>query len=78
MSDLIFLFGCEVLVAHARELALIWGSTSKCDCRNAKMLARLACFDKKLLHPVKHASKEQRDDLCVIKARDTLLHTKSR
>ena len=69
-------FGCEVIVAHARDIALIWGSDSKCDRRDAEMLARLACFDKKLLHPVKHAPKEQRDDLCVIKARDTLVRMK--
>ena len=40
------------------------------------MLARLACFDQKLLHPVKHQDIEKRDDLCVIKARDTLVRVK--
>ena len=76
MSDYISLFGCEVIVAHARDLKLIWGSTAKCDRRDAEMLARLACFDQKLLHPVKHQDVEKRDDLCVIKARDTLVRMK--
>ena len=53
MSDYLSSFGCEVIVAHARDLALIWGSPAKCDRRDAEMLARLACFDQKLLHPVK-------------------------
>lgn len=76
MSDMISAYGCEVVVAHARDLALIWGSTAKCDRRDAEMLARLACFDKKLLHPIKHADAESRNDLCVIKARDTLVRMK--
>lgn len=76
MSDYLSSFGCEVIVAHARDLALIWGSTAKCDRRDAEMLARLACFDQKLLHPVKHQDIEKRDDLCVIKARDTLVRVK--
>lgn len=76
MSDYIAEFGCEVIVAHARDIRLIWGSTAKCDRRDAEMLARLACVDKKLLHPIKHGESIHRDDLCVIKARDTLVRFK--
>lgn len=76
MSDYVKSFGCEVLVSNARDLQLIWGSTAKSDRRDAEMLARLACFDKKLLHPIVHAQAQNRDDLCVIKARDTLVRTK--
>ncbi len=52
MSRLIGSLGIEVIVAHARDLALIYGSDKKNDRLDAEKLARLAQADRKLLHPI--------------------------
>jgi len=46
--------GFEVLVAHARDLALIYRSDQKNDRLDAERLARLAQADRKLLHASPH------------------------
>ena len=77
MSELIKELGFEVIVAHARDLALIYHSEKKNDRLDAEKLARLAQADKKLLHPVEHMTMERQDDLMVIKARDLVVKQKS-
>ena len=77
MSRLIKELGFEVIVAHARDLALIYGADKKNDKLDAEKLARLAQADKKLLHPVEHMTMERQDDLMVIKARDLVVKQKS-
>jgi transposase len=44
--------GHEVIVANARELQSVSGSSQKTDHRDAEQLTRLARVDPKLLHPV--------------------------
>ena len=73
MSELIKGLGFEVIVAHARDLALIYRSDRKNDQLDAEKLARLAQADRKLLHPVKHMTLERQTDLTVLKARDLVV-----
>lgn len=69
--------GHEVLVGNPRKLRVIWDSDEKDDDRDAEMLARIARFDPKLLYPIHHRSQQAQSDLAVIKARDTLVKTRS-
>lgn len=73
MSQLIGSLGFEAIVAHARDLALIYGSDKKNDCLDAEKLARLAQADRKLLHPIKHMTMERQVDLTIVKARDLVV-----
>lgn len=75
LAELIQARGCKTLVGHARKLRAIWSDDKKCDKRDAEMLARIAKFDAKLLHPIKPRSKDSRIDLAVLKARDALVKT---
>lgn len=77
MSELIKGLGFEVIVAHARDLALIYRSDKKNDQLDAEKLARLAQADRKLLHPVKHMTMERQTDLTVLKARDLVVRQKT-
>ena len=77
MSELIKKLGFEVIVAHARSLALIYGSDKKNDKLDAEKLARLAQADRKLLHPVEHMSMARQTDLMVIKARDLVVRQRT-
>lgn len=51
--------GCEVIVANPRKLRMIYENERKSDERDAQMLARLAKFDRTLLHPVEHVSEQE-------------------
>lgn len=77
MSELIKGLGFEVIVAHARDLALIYRSDRKNDQLDAEKLARLAQADRKLLHPVKHMTLERQTDLTVLKARDLVVRQRT-
>jgi len=72
ISDLLRQSGSKVLVADARQIALITKSQKKTDRRDAEMLARLGRADRKLLHPVHHRSMQNQVDLALIKSRDLL------
>src|SRR6202167_4126768 len=48
--------GHEAIVAHARNVRLIWESSRKDDGLDARTLARLARIDPGLLGPVRHRS----------------------
>ena len=69
--------GYEVIVAHARDLALIYKGDKKSDRIDAEKLARLARADKKLLHPVELMSRDRQESLVAIKARDSLVRTRT-
>jgi transposase len=65
--------GHEVIVAHARNVRLIGESSRKDDRLDARMLARLARLDPRLLSPVQHRSAEAQAHLTVIQARAALV-----
>jgi transposase len=65
--------GHEVIVAHAQKVRLIGESSRKDDRLDARMLARLARIDPRLLSPVQHRSAEAQAHLTVIRARAALV-----
>jgi transposase len=65
--------GHDVIVAHARNVRLIGESSRKDDRLDARMLARLARLDPRLLSPVQHRSAEAQVHLTVIRARAALV-----
>ena len=65
--------GQEAVVANARELRLIYGGHTKTDRLDAEKLARLARFDRTLLHPIEHRSEQEQADLAVIAGRELLV-----
>lgn len=69
--------GHEVLVGNPRKLRVIWDSDQKSDVRDAEMLARIARFDRELLYPIHHRSRDAQMDLVQINARDLLVKTRS-
>ena len=70
--------GHEVIVANPVKVALITKNTAKADDVDAEYLARLARFDRKLLHEVRHRGEQTQTDLQVIRSRDTLVRTRTR
>src|ERR1700674_4517631 len=73
VSRLLTQLGHEVIVAHARNVRLIGESSRKDDRLDARMLARLARLDPRLLSPVQHRSAEAQVHLTVIRARAALV-----
>jgi transposase len=69
--------GHEVIVAHARNVQMISESTRKDDRLDARTLARLARIDPALLGPVRHRSAKAQIHLTVIRARATLVGTRT-
>src|ERR1700686_3873708 len=65
--------GHEVIVAHARNVRLMGESSRKDDRLDARILARLARLDPRLLSPVQHRSAEAQVHLTVIRARAVLV-----
>lgn len=65
--------GHDVIVAHARNVRLIGESSRKDDRLDARMLARLARLDPRLLSPVQHRSAQAQVHLTVIRARAALV-----
>lgn len=77
LSEMLRERGFEVLVGNAHKLRMIWGQDIKDDFRDAKMLARIARFDLKLLYPIQHRSRAAQMDLSVLKARDLLVRNRT-
>ena len=73
VSRLLTGLGHEMIVAHARNVRLIGESSRKDDRLDARMLARLARLDPRLLSPVQHRSAEAQIHLTVIRARAALV-----
>ena len=69
--------GHEVIVAHARNVRLIWESSRKDDRLDARTLARLARIDPWLLGPVRHRSAQAQIHLTVIRARAALVSART-
>lgn len=69
--------GHRVLVANARKARAIWSNDRKSDQRDAEMLARIGRVDPKLLHPIHHRSEQAQRDMAIVKARDSVVRTRS-
>jgi transposase len=65
--------GHEVLVANPRRMEGSKRRKRKNDRIDANKLARLGRVDPQSLHPIEHRSKEVRQDLLVLRARDALV-----
>lgn len=70
--------GHEVIVANPAKIPSISRSRSKGDWRDAEQLARLARFDRKMLHQIRHRSEDTQKDLQVIRSRDAAVRARSR
>lgn len=70
--------GHEVLMADARRLALITHSLSKDDRSDAERLAQLGLLMPEMLNCVEPRSLEVQHDRAVLKARDTLIATRTK
>ena len=77
ISRLLSELGHEVIVANARKVRLIGESRKKDDRLDAQTLARLARIDPELLYPVKHRSAQAQADLMMIRARASLVRTRT-
>ena len=78
ISRLLEGFGHDVLVANARQVALVFASRRKGDRVDAESLARLARFDPRLLRTIEHRSEQVHVDRALLKARDVLVRSRSR
>jgi transposase len=70
--------GHEVLVANARRMDGSKRRRRKNDRIDAAKLARLGRVDPKLLYPIQHRSTEIREDLLVIRVRDSLVGSRTK
>ena len=66
------------MVANAREVRKIHQSDRKNDKADAEILARMVRFDPKLLSPIRHRSAQMQADLAILRARDTLVRTRTK
>jgi transposase len=66
-------YGHEVLVANPRLMEGSKRRKRKNDRIDANKLARLGRMDPQSLHPIQHRSAEVRQDLVILRARDTLV-----
>ena len=69
--------GHEVIVANARKLRLITDSDDKSDELDAFQLADLARTNVRLLHPIQPRSRGAQEDLAMIRARESLVETRT-
>lgn len=69
--------GCEVFVANPRKIPLIYGEVNKSDQNDAEKLARVGRMDARLLAPIRPRPLEAQADLTLIRARDTLVRTRT-
>lgn len=70
--------GHEVTVANARAIPLLTASTGKTDVLDAEMLARMVRVDPQLLSPIRHRGEEAHGHLMLIRARRTLVETRTK
>jgi transposase len=70
--------GHEVLVANARRMEGSKRRRRKNDRIDAAKLARLGRVDPKSLYPIQHRSTEIREDLLVIRVRDSLVESRTK
>jgi transposase len=77
VQDVITEWGHEVLVANPRLMEGSKGRKRKSDRIDANKLARLGRVDPQSLHPIRHRSREVRQDLVVLRARDALVSVRT-
>ena len=77
VSRLLTSLGFEVIVANARQVQLISGSSRKNDRMDAHLLARLARVDPQLLRPIRHRSEQAQADLMTIRIRAALVEART-
>jgi transposase len=73
VQEIIRGYGHEVLVANPRLMEGSKRRKRKNDRIDANKLARLGRVDPQSLHPIEHRSKEVRQDLVILRARDALV-----
>jgi transposase len=78
ISRLLTACGHEVIVANPAKIPSISRSRSKSDWRDAEQLARLARFDRKMLHEIRHRREETQRDLQLIRCRDANVRARSK
>lgn len=70
--------GHEVIVANPVKVALITRNIRKSDAVDAEYLARLARFDRELLHPIEHRGEQAQLDLQVIRTREIVVQSRTK
>jgi transposase len=78
VREVIAALGHEVLVANARRMEGSKRRRRKNDRIDAAKLARLGRVDPKSLYPIQHRSTEIREDLLVIRVRDSLVESRTK
>jgi transposase len=78
ISRLLTRCGHEAIVGNPAKLPSISRSRSKSDWRDAEQLARLARFDRSMLHEIKHRGEEAQRDLQAIRSRDAAVRARSK
>jgi transposase len=70
--------GHKVLVGNPRKLRAIYDTPYKDDGRDAELLARLARFEPRLLHPIHHRGEQAQADLMMLKARQVMVSNRTK
>lgn len=78
MSRLLTRCGHEVIVGNPAKIPSISRSRTKSDWKDAEQLARLARFDRSMLHEIRHRGEEAQKDLQNIRTRDAAVRTRSK
>lgn len=78
ISRLLARAGHEVIVGNPAKIPSISRSRAKSDWRDAEQLARLARFDRSMLHEIRHRSEQSQRDLQVIRTRDAAVRARSK
>jgi len=78
VSRLLAACGHEVIVANPVKVALITQNIRKSDAVDAEYLARLARFDRELLHPIQHRGEQAQIDLQVIRTREIMVQSRTK
>lgn len=69
--------GHDVIVANPSFVRLIYAGVTKTDRYDAEALARLARVDTKLLHGVRHRSREAQAALAIVRSRDIMVRSRT-
>jgi transposase len=78
MREVIAGLGHEVLVANAQRMEGRKRRRRKNDRIDAAKLARLGRVDPRLLYPIQHRSTEIREDLLIVRVRDSLVESRTK
>lgn len=78
ISRLLTRCGHEGIVGNPAKIPSISRSRAKSDWRDAEQLARLARFDRSMLHAIRHRSEESQRDLQIIRSRDAAVRARSK